>query len=60
MPRGAIFTIFIVIELLIVGVVVWCAMRKVPAGKFLVPAMVLFVLNGTWLIVATLRNTPRR
>jgi hypothetical protein len=31
-----------------------------PVGKYLVPAIVLFVLNGVWLVVMTVKNTPQR
>jgi hypothetical protein len=60
MSRAAIFTIFIVIDLLIVAGVVWCALARVPTAKFFIPAVILFVLNGVWLVVMTLKNTPQR
>jgi len=60
MSRAAIYTIYIVIDLLIVAWVVWCVFQRVPAAKFFVPAAILFVLNGIWLVVMTLRSMPPR
>lgn len=58
MSRGRIFTIFIVIDLAIVAGVVWCVFQRIPVGKYLVPAFILFALNGAWLVIVTVRNTP--
>ena len=58
MSRGWIFSVFILIDLAIVAGVVWCVFQRVPANKYLVPAAVLFVLNGIWLVVMTIRSTP--
>lgn len=58
MSRGTIFAIYVVVNLLIVSGAVWCAFHHWPVMKYLVPAAVLFVLNGVWLVVMTLRNTP--
>jgi hypothetical protein len=60
MSRAKIFAIYIVIDLLIVAGVVWCVFQRVPMGKYLLPAIALFVVNGLWLVVMTLRNTPPR
>ncbi|HEY7403706.1 MAG TPA: hypothetical protein VIB39_09305 [Candidatus Angelobacter sp.] len=60
MSRGLIFTIFILVDLAIVAGVVWCVFQGIPVGKYLVPAIVLFVLNGIWLVIMTVRNTPPR
>jgi hypothetical protein len=60
MSRGWMFSIFILIDLVIVAGVVWCVFQGVPVGKYLVPAIVLFVLNGIFLVVATVMNTPSR
>ncbi len=60
MSRGWIFSIFILIDLAIVAGAVWCVFHRVPAGKYLVPAIVLFVLNGIFLVIATVRSTPNR
>jgi hypothetical protein len=60
MSRGWIFSIFILIDLAIVAGVVWCVFHSVPVSKYLVPAIVLFVLNGIFLVVATVMNTPSR
>lgn len=60
MSRGLVFSIFILIDLAIVVGVIWCAFHRVPISKYLTPAIILFVLNGAWLIVMTLKNTPPR
>jgi hypothetical protein len=58
LSRGKIFATYVVINLLIVGGAVWCAFHRWPVSKYLVPVAILFVLNGVWLVVMTLRNTP--
>ena len=58
MSLAKIFTMFIVIDLLIVAGVVFCVFHGMPVGKYLPPAIVLFVLNGLWLVVMTIRKTP--
>lgn len=60
MSRGTIFTIFILVDLAIVAGVVWCVFQRIPVGKFLVAAFVLFALNGAWLVIMTVRKTPPR
>ena len=60
MSRSSVFSVFVLIDLAIVAGVIWCAFHKIPLGKYLPPAIVLFVLNGAWLIVMTLKNTPPR
>jgi hypothetical protein len=60
MPKIRILVIYAVIDLLIGAGVVWCVLRGVPVSKYLVPAAVLFVLNGIWLVVMTVRSTPPR
>jgi nucleoside permease NupC len=60
MSRTQIFTIFILIDLAIVAGVLFCAFQRLPVGKYLIPAIVLFVLNGLWLVVMTIRTTPPR
>ena len=60
MSRGWIFTIYILIDLAIVIGVVWCVFQKIPVNKYLLPAMGLFVANGVWLVVMTVRKTPPR
>lgn len=60
MSRGLVFSIYILVDLAIVAGVIWCAFQRVPIGKYLTPAIILFVLNGAWLIVMTLKNTPPR
>ena len=60
MSRAKILIAYIVIDLLIVGGVLWCVFQHVPAGKYFVTAAILFVLNGVWLVVMTVRSTPPR
>jgi hypothetical protein len=60
MSRTQIFAIFVVVDLLIVAGAVLCAFQQMPVGKYLIPAAVLFVLNGIWLVVMTVRSTPPR
>ena len=60
MSRAKIIIIYVVIDLLIVAGVVWCVFQRMPAGKYFLPAIVLFVLNGAWLVVMTVRKTPPR
>jgi hypothetical protein len=60
MSRTSIFTIFILIDLAIVAGVVFCVFQRMPVGKYLFPAIVLFTLNGLWLVVMTVRTTPPR
>ena len=58
MSRTKIFAIYIAIDLLIVAGVVWCVFQRVPVGKYFLPAALLFMLNGVWLVVMTVRRTP--
>ena len=60
MSRPKIFVIYIFMNLAIIAGVLWCAVQRIPVGRFLIPAAVLFVLAGVWLIVMTIRNTPRK
>ncbi|HEX9254269.1 MAG TPA: hypothetical protein VF938_01940 [Candidatus Angelobacter sp.] len=60
MSRAKIFTIYVVIDLLIVGGVVWCVFQRMPVSKYFFPAVLLFVANGAWLVVMTVRSTPPR
>ena len=60
MSRAKIFTVYIVIDLLIVAGVVWCVFHHVPVSKYFFPAVLLFMLNGAWLVVMTVRKTPPR
>jgi len=52
--------VYVAIDLLIVGGVVWCVFQRVPVGKYFLPAALLFMLNGLWLVVMTVRRTPPR
>ena len=58
MARAKIFIAYVVIDLLIVGGVVWCVFQHVPVSKYFFPAVLLFMLNGVWLVVMTVRKTP--
>jgi len=58
MARAKIFIAYVVIDLLIVGGVVWCVFQHMPVGKYFFPAVLLFMLNGAWLVVMTVRKTP--
>ncbi len=60
MPKANILAAYVVIDLLIVAGVVWCVFQKMPVSKYLIPAAVLFVLNGLWLVVVTVSKTPPR
>jgi hypothetical protein len=60
MSRAKILIAYIVIDLLIVGGVVWCVFQRMPVSKYFFPAILLFVANGVWLVVMTIRNTPPR
>jgi hypothetical protein len=58
MSRTQIFTIFILIDLAIVLGVVFCVFQHVPVSKYFFAAVLLFLLNGAWLVVMTVRKTP--
>jgi len=58
MARAQIFTIFILIDLAIVAGVVWCVFQHMPVSKYFFPAILLFMANGAWLVVMTVRKTP--
>jgi hypothetical protein len=58
MSRAKILIAYIVIDLLIIGGVLWCVFHHVPVSKYFFPAVLLFVLNGVWLVVMVLKRTP--
>jgi len=58
MPKTTILVIYAVIDLLIGAGVIWCVLQRIPVSKFLIPATVLFVLNGIWLLVMVVKTTP--
>ena len=60
MSRTKIYVAYVLFDLVIVAGVVWCAFQRIPVAKYLIPAVVLFVLNGLWLVVMTIRHTPPR
>jgi hypothetical protein len=60
MSRTKIFIAYVVIDLLIVAGVVWCVFQHVPVSKYFFPAVLLFMANGAWLVVMTVRKTPPR
>ena len=59
MSRTKIFVIYTLLDLLIVAGALWAAfIARWPAKNILLPAAVLFVLNGLWLVMMTIKNTP--
>jgi uncharacterized membrane protein len=59
MSRTKIFAVYTIVDLLIVAGALWAAFGlRWPARQILPAAAVLFVLNGVWLVVMTIRNTP--
>lgn len=60
MSRVNILFVYVAIDLLIVGGVVWCVFQHMPVSKYFFPAVLLFMLNGAWLVVMTVRKTPPR
>ena len=60
MTKLKIFTIFIIVELAIIVAVIWAAFHHIPARQYLLPAILLFSLNGLWLVWMTVKNTPQR
>jgi hypothetical protein len=60
MSRAKILTVYVVIDLLIVAGVLWCVFHHVPVSKYFWPAVLLFMLDGAWLVVMTVRSTPPR
>jgi hypothetical protein len=60
MSRPRIYATYILLDLLIVAGVVWCAFARWPVRQYLLPAAALFVVNGVWLVVMTIRHTPPR
>jgi hypothetical protein len=60
MSRTRIFSIFIIIDLAIVSACVWSAFHHIPVRQYFLPAIMLFVLNGLWLVWITVKNTPPR
>jgi hypothetical protein len=58
MSRARIFTTYVIVDLLIVAGVLFCAVQRWPVQRYLIPAAALFVLAGLWLIVMTVRSTP--
>ena len=60
MSRTRIYALYVIVDLLIVAGVLWCVFSRWPVRQYLVPATVLFVVNGLWLVVMTIRHTPPR
>ncbi len=59
MSRLTIFGVYIAVDFLIIAGVLWLAFgERWPARQFFIPAIVLFAMNGLWLIVMTVKNTP--
>jgi hypothetical protein len=59
MSKASILSIFIIVELAIIGACVWSAFHHIPVRRYLIPAIVLFSLNGLWLVWTTLKNMPK-
>jgi hypothetical protein len=59
MSRARIYALYVIFDLLIVAGVLSCVFARWPVRQYLIPAAVLFVLNGLWLVVMTIRHTPR-
>jgi hypothetical protein len=60
MTRTKIFTLYVIFDLLIVTGVVVCAVQRWPVRQYLIPAAILFVAAGVWLVVMTVRSVPPR
>jgi len=60
MSRGWIFAIFTLIDLAIIAGVLWCVFQRIPVSKYFFPAILLFIANGVWLVVMTVKKTPQR
>ena len=58
MSRAKILIAYIVIDLLIIAGVVFCVFQHVPVSKYFFPAILLFMANGVWLVVMTVKKTP--
>jgi hypothetical protein len=58
MSRTEIFIVYIAIDLAVVAGVLFCVFQHVPVSKYFFPAILLFVANGAWLVVMTIRKTP--
>jgi hypothetical protein len=58
MSRVKILFVYIAIDLVIVSAVVWCVFHHIPVSKYFFPAVLLFMANGVWLVVMTVRKTP--
>ena len=58
MSKAKILSIYVFMDLAIVGFVVWGVFHRWPVRQYFLPAAVLFVLSGIWLIVMTVRHTP--
>jgi hypothetical protein len=58
MSHAKIFAIYISIDLAIIAGVVWCVFQRIPVSRYFLPAAALFVLNGAWLLVMTIKATP--
>jgi hypothetical protein len=57
MSKAKIFAIFVAVDLAIVGGILWGIFHHVPVRQCLVPGIVLFFLNGVWLLWMTIRGT---
>lgn len=60
MSRVKTIIVYVVIDLLIVAGVLWCVFQHMPVNKSFFPAILLFIANGVWLVVMTVKKTPPR
>lgn len=60
MSRVKTIIVYVVIDLLIVAGVLWCVFQHMPVNKYFFPAILLFIANGVWLVVMTVKKTPPR
>ncbi len=60
MSRRTILVIYILVDLAIAAGAIWCGFHHIPVSKYLIPAFVLFTINGIWLLIMAVRKTPPR
>ncbi|MGH9568197.1 MAG: hypothetical protein ACRD4F_01060 [Candidatus Angelobacter sp.] len=53
--------LYVLLDVVILAGLIWAAfIARWPAREVVIPATLLFVLNGIWLIVMAVKNTPPR
>lgn len=60
MSRAQIFTTYVLMDLAIVGIAVWCSFHRIPTRSFFPLVIVMFVVSGIWLIWATIKSMPQK